>query len=391
MKKLIAGLGLAMLFAQPATAQTPVKIGFVSTFTGPNAILGRELFDGFTLAVKREGGKLGGVPVEVVQVDDQQKPDVGRQQVDRLIERDRVQIITGVAFGNVMLAIAKPIMDGEVFFVGVNAGNREFAGAQCHRNFFFASWQTENAPEATGQYAVDNKDKYRRVYLMAPDYTSGKEMIEGFKRFYKGEIVAEVYTPLSQMDFAAELAKVRAAKPDALYIFYPGGLGVNFLKQFKAAGLSGVIPLIGPSYSFDQTILPAVGDAAVGARFGTFWGADVDNPANKEFVSSFRKEYGRDPSPYTAQAYDGARLIGSALRATKGNVRDRNAFRAALQRADFQSVRGPFKFNTNHFPIQNWYWGEVANDSKGVPAMAIRGTVFKDHADAYVGECKMKQ
>lgn len=391
MMRLIVFFALAVLLAHPAAAQTPVKIGFVSTFTGPNAVLGRDLIDGFNLAVKREGGKLGGIPVEVIQADDQQKPDLGRQMVDRLIERDRVQIITGVAFGNVMLSIAKPMMDSGVFFIGVNAGNREFAGSQCHPNFFFASWQTENAPEATAQYTRDNQDKYRRVYLMAPDYASGKEMIQGFKRFFKGEIVAEVYTPLSQLDFAAELAQVRAAKPDALYIFYPGGLGVNFLKQFKAAGLTGVVPLIGPSYSFDQTILPAVGDAALGAKFGTFWAEQLDNAANKEFVAAFRAQYGRDPSPFTAQAYDGARLIGSALRATKGNVRDKDAFRAALQRAEFESVRGPFKFNTNHFPIQNFYWGEVANDAKGQPAMLLRGTVFKNHADAYVGECKMKK
>jgi branched-chain amino acid transport system substrate-binding protein len=335
--QLAVAVVLAMSAAPQVTAQEAVKIGFLSTFTGPNAILGRELRDGFNLAVKLEGGKLGGVPVQVINADDQQQPDLGRQAVEKLIERDRAQIITGVAFGNVKLAIARPLADNDTFFVGVNAGNREFAGNQCNRNFFFASWQTENAPEAIGQYAQQNG--YKRVYLMAPDYTSGKEMIEGFKRFYKGQIAAEVYTPLSQMDFAAELAKVRETKPDALYIFYPGGLGVNFLKQFAAAGLPGVIPLLGPSYSFDQTILPAVGDAPLGAKYGAFWGEDLDNKANQEFVAAYRAEYGRSPSPYSAQAYDGARLIASALNATGGNVRDKERFRAALHQAKFESVR----------------------------------------------------
>jgi branched-chain amino acid transport system substrate-binding protein len=385
-------LGLALAFAISASSnvagQEAVKIGFLSTFTGPNAILGRELRDGFNLAIKLEGGKLGGVPVQVVIADDQQQPDLGRQAVEKLIERDRAQVITGVAFGNVMLAVARPIVDNDAFFIGVNAGNREFAGSQCNKNFFFASWQTENAPEAIGQYAQQNG--YKRVYLMAPDYTSGKEMIEGFKRFYKGQIAGEVYTPLSQMDFAAELAKVRETKPDALYIFYPGGLGVNFLKQFAAAGLSGVIPLLGPSYSFDQTILPAVADAAVGAKYGTFWGEDLDNKANKEFVAAYRAEYGRSPSPYSAQAYDGARLIASALKATGGNVRDKERFRAALHQASFESVRGPFSFNRNNFPIQDWYWGEIVKDQEGKPAMQIRGKVFTKHQDAYVDNCKMK-
>jgi branched-chain amino acid transport system substrate-binding protein len=388
MPRCAAAFVFAVLASSYAAAQEAVKIGFLSTFTGGNAILGRELLDGFNLAVKMEGGKLGGVPVQVITADDQQKPDLGRQMVEKLVERDRAQIITGVAFGNVMLAIGRPLIDNDVIFVGVNAGNREFAGSQCNKNFFFASWQTENAPEAIGEYAQRNG--YKRVYMMAPDYTSGKEMVEGFKRFYKGEIAGEVYTPLSQLDFAAELAQVRNSKPDALYIFYPGGLGVNFLKQFAAAGLVGSIPLIGPSYSFDQTILPAVGGAAVGAKYGTFWGEELDNNANKEFVAAHKREYGRSPSPFSAQAYDGARLIGAALKATGGNLRDKKVFRAAIHKASFESVRGSFKFNSNTFPIQDWYWGEVTKDQTGTPTMQIRGKVFTAHQDAYVGTCRMR-
>lgn len=386
-RRVALALAASVLGFSQASAQDVVKIGFVSTLTGPNSAIGRDLLDGFNLAVKLQGGKLGGTTVQVITADDQQKPDLGRQAAERLIERDRVHLITGVVFGNILPGVAKASVDNGSVFMSINGGAREFAGEKCNKDLFFAAWQTESPHEAIGAYA--QQAGYKRVYIMAPDYTPGREMVQGFKRYYKGEVAGEIYTPLSQLDFAAELAQVRQAKPDAIYIFYPGGMGVSFLKQFAAAGLGG-LQLMGGWFSFDQTILPSVGDAAVGAKFSAFWGEELDNAANKEFVASFKKEYGRAPTGIAAQGYDGARLIGAALKATDGKIGNRDRFRSALREAKFDSVRGPFKLASNHFPVQDWYWGEVVKDKDGKSVPQIRGKVLENHQDAFVGECKMQ-
>jgi branched-chain amino acid transport system substrate-binding protein len=371
-----------------ARAAETVKIGFIATLSGPGGGLGQDLLDGFTLGIKNSGGTLGGAAPELIVGDDQAKPDIGRQVADKMVERDRVDIVTGIVFSNVMLALAKPVLDSGTFLISANAGPSELAGKQCNPNFFAASWQNDTTHEAMGAYA--ETQGYKRVYLLAPNYPAGKDALAGFKRLYKGEILAEVYTQFGQLDYAAELAQLRAAKPDAVYFFYPGGMGINFIKQYSQAGLTRDIPILGPSFSLDQTILPAVGDAALGARASTFWSEKLANPANATFVADFEATYKRIPSPYAAQAYDAARLIDSALKATGGSVKNKATFRSALLAANFDSVRGPFKFNTNHFPIQNYYVTEIVKDDKGRPVMDLRGVVLSNHPDAYVGECKMK-
>jgi branched-chain amino acid transport system substrate-binding protein len=386
----LRNLALATLCAAiggPAAAQQgPIKIGFISTFSGPSGVLGQELLDGFKLGLKSTGNTLGGRPAEVVQGDDQAKPDVGRQLADKMIERDRVQIVTGVNFSNVMLAIAKPVLDAGAFIVSVNAGPSQYAGAQCHPHYFTASFQNDTTPEAMGLYL---SGKVKRVYLMAPNYPAGKDFLAGFKRSFKGEIVDEVYTGFGQLDYAAEIAQLRAKKPEAVFFFYPGGMGINFVKQYAQAGLKAEIPLYGPAFSLDQTVLPAMGDAALGAFASTFWSEGFDNPASKKFVADFEKEYGRIPSQSAAQAYDGARLIDAALKAIGGKIEDRKAFRAALEGVKFDSVRGNFRFNTNHYPIQDFYLVEVVKDDKGRPVWAMRDTIVKDHPDSYAKDCKM--
>lgn len=387
MSRIVLGALLAAGISLPASAQ--VKIGFLNTFSGPSGILGQEMLDGFKLAMTEEGGKLGGVPVELIVGDDQQKPDLGRQLADKMVERDRVDLMVGVAFSNVMQAIARPVLDSGTILISPNAGLAEQAGKACDPNFFAVRDQNDENHEAMGQYA--NANGYKRVYLLAPNYPAGKEALAGFKRFFKGEVVAEVYTPLNQLDFAAELAQLRAAKPQAVYFFYPGGLAVNFLKQYAQAGLTAEIPILGPSYSLDQTVLPAVGDAAIGALASAFWSERMDNPANKKFVAGFEEAHNRIPSPYAMQGYDTARLIASALKATGGKVKDKAAMREALRKADFTSVRGRFRFNRNNFPIQDYYVGQIVRDEKGRAVLELRGTVFAQHRDAYVDECKMKQ
>lgn len=373
-----------------AQAQNKIKIGIITTLSGPQAGLGREMVDGFNLGVKHAGGKLGGVEVEVIVGDDQFKPDVGKSVAERMVQRDRADFVTGTVFSNILLALADPVLKDRrgVFLITSNAGPSEFAGKGCHPNYFSTSWQNDNVHEAMGQHMTNAGVK--RAYIMAPNYPAGKDALTGFKRFYKGEVVSEVYTQLGQTDYAAEIATLRAAQPSATYFFYPGGMGIAFVRQYAQAGLTQQVPLFGPSFSLDQTILPGIGEAALGTYASTFWSEKLQNEANARFVRDFEASFNRIPSPYAAQSYDAAMLIDSALKATKGSVANKDALRNALRAANFNSVRGPFKFNKNHYPIQNYYLTQIVKDEKGRLVMDLRGVIFASHSDAYAQECKMK-
>ncbi|UUZ70504.1 ABC transporter substrate-binding protein [Polaromonas sp. P2-4] len=376
--------GAAMPLAHAADS---VKVGLLSTLSGPGAGLGVDIRDGFALAVKHGGGKLGGLPAEVIVADDQQSPDVARQTADRLIKRDKVDFMTGVVFSNVMLAVGAPTFQAKTFYISANAGPSQYAGEQCNPYFFSASWQNDNLHEAVGKTVRDKG--FKRVALLAPNYPAGKDALAGFKRFYKGEVALETYTPLNQLDYGSELSRMRAANADAVYIFLPGGLGINFIKQFVGAGLSKDMTLFGPGFSADEDVIKAVGEPMVGMFNTSQWAHDIDNAANRKFVSDFQKEYGRLPTLYAAQGYDVARLIDSAVRDTKGKLDDKAAVRKALEAARFESVRGAFKFNKNHFPIQDYYLRVITKDSQGRVTNRTLAPVFKGHADAYVGDCKM--
>ena len=375
--------------AMSATAQStePVKIGLLSTLSGPGAGLGIDIRDGFQLAIKLGGGKLGGRPAEVIIADDQASPDVGRQTADRLVKRDKVDFMTGVVFSNVMLAVGAPTFQSKTFYVSANAGPSQYAGDQCNPYFFSASWQNDNLHEAVGKTVMDKG--YKKVALIAPNYPAGKDALTGFKRFYKGEVVSETYTQLTQLDYGAELSQLRASKPDAVYIFLPGGLGINFIKQFVGAGLSKDMTLFGPGFSGDEDVIKAVGEPMLGMFNTSQWAHDLDNAANKKFVAAFEKEFGRLPSLYAAQGYDAAKLIDAAVRDSKGKLDDKAAVRKALEAAKFDSVRGAFKFNVNHYPIQDYYLRVITKHAKGQITNRTIGTVFKNHADAYAGSCKM--
>jgi branched-chain amino acid transport system substrate-binding protein len=378
---MLAGATAAVL------AQAPLKIGFMAELSGPQGALGQDQYDAFMLVVDQNGGKLGGVPVQIIKEDSQLKPEVATQLVDKLIEKDKVPIITGITFSNVMMAVHKKITEKEVFLIGSNAGPAPIAGAQCSPYAFITSWQNDNQAEVVGKYATDKG--YKRVIGMAPNYQAGKDFIAGFKRYFKGEVIDEIYTPLNQPDFSAELAQVAAKNPDAVYVFYPGGLGVNFVRQYKQAGLAGKVPLLSTSTT-DGSTLPAQKEDALGVISGTFWGPDFNNPVNTKFVDDFEKKYGRIPSQYAAQSYDAALLLDSAIAKVKGNVADKKAFMAALKAADFKSLRGNFKFNNNNFPIQDMYVFEVAKDAKGRVNLKTIATPLKDHQDAYHAQCTLK-
>jgi len=372
--------------ASLALAQAPIKIGFVAELSGPQGALGQDQYDAFMMVVDRNGGKLGGAPVQVLREDSQLKPDVATQIVQKLIEKENVPIITGITFSNIMMAVHKPITEKGVFLIGSNAGPAPIAGAQCSPYQYIVSWQNDNQSEVVGKYATDKG--YKKVIGMAPNYQAGKDFIAGFKRFYKGEMIDEIYTPLNQPDFSAELAQVAAKKPDAVFVFYPGGLGVNFVRQYQQAGLLGKIPLLSASTS-DGTTLPAQKETALGIISGTFWGPDFANATNKQFVEEFEKKFNRIPSQYAAQSYDAALLLDSAIAKVKGNVADKAAFGAALMAADFKSVRGDFKFGPNHFPVQDMHIFEVAKDAKGRVNLKTVATPLKNHSDAYAPQCKM--
>ena len=387
MFRVVLAISAALAFSA-AQAADKIKVGFVSTLSGPNAAIGVDIRDGFQLAVKMNGGKLGGVAADVMIGDDQFKPEVGRQLAERFVKLEKVNFLTGMVFSNIMLAAAPLAFENKLIYVSPNAAPSPFAGKQCNPYLFVASWPNDGYHEAAGQHAT-NKG-YKNVYLIAPNYQAGKDSLTGFKRYYKGNVAAEVYTQLGQLDYAAELAQVRAAKPDALYIFLPGGMGINFIKQFVGGGLSKDVPLIVPGFGDDQDILRPVGDAMLGLFDSAHWALDIDNAANRKFVAAFEKEYKRLPSVFAAQGYDTALLIDAAVRDVKGKVEDVEAVRKAMKAARFESVRGAFKFNRNQMPIQNYYLRVVGKDSQGRLVNKTIGTIFKDHGDAYVQDCPMK-
>ncbi len=378
----LSGLGLGVNVAHAED----LKIGFLATLSGPPAVLGQHMRDGFLLGVKQADGKLGGLETEVVVVDDELKPDAALTKVQGLLERDKVDMMAGVVFSNVMMAVYKPITQSETIFIGGNAGPSPIAGKACSPYFFSASYQNDQNHAVMGQHATDAD--YKRVFLMAPNYQAGKDSLAGFKRFYKGEVVDEVYTQLGQLDFSAELAKIASEKPDAVFAFMPGGMGVNLVKQYRQAGLADTVPFLS-AFTVDETTLPATKDAAVGMFAGSEWAPNLDNAANKEFVAAFEKEYGYAPSLYAAQGYDAAQLIDGALKKA-GGKEDKEALLAALKEAPFDSVRGDFSFNTNNFPIQDFYLVKAVKRDDGAYVTEAVEKVFDDQADAYVSECRMK-
>jgi branched-chain amino acid transport system substrate-binding protein len=386
MKKLAMGLfGVGIMLSTLCYGAEPVKIGMITTLSTKAGYLGEDIRDGFKLAIDQENGKLGGVPVELLVEDDGAKPEKGKQIAERYIKKDNIKIMTGIVFSNVAMAVVPKVVRDDVLYLSANAAPSMLAGKECNPNYFSVSYQNDNLDEVVGQYVTETGHK--SVYLIAPNYPAGKDHLAGFKRYYKGTIAGEVYTKLGQSDYAAELAALRAAAPEAVFFFLPGGMGINFLKQYSQAGLNQTIPLYGPAFSFDERLLEAVGAAALGVKNGSQWTHDLDNPANHDFVAAYKKAYGRTPTLYAAQGYDTARLIASALKVT-GGVDDLAAVRAALKKADFASVRGNFSFGKNQHPIQDIYIREVIQTETGFTNKTIK-KVFSNHVDAYAEECKM--
>jgi branched-chain amino acid transport system substrate-binding protein len=382
-------LSLAMILGGlapfPAFSQDKLKVGLVLTLSGPSAVLGQQARDGFNLAIKELGGKLGGRDVEVIVVDDELKPDVAVQRARTLVERDKVDFVVGPIFSNVLQAIHKPVTDAGTILISPNAGTSTFAGKGCHPDFFVTSYQNDQVHEVMGKVAQNRG--YKRVYLLTPNYQAGRDAMAGFKRHFKGEFVEESYVPLNNLDFQSELAKIAASQPDAIFTFMPGGMGVNLVRQYRQAGLADRIPFLS-AFTVDESTLPAQQDAAVGLYGAMTWAPNLDNPQNKAFVASYEKAFNTVPGSYAMQAYDAGLLIDSGLKATKGSTSDKAALRTALRKAEFSSLRGDFKFGVNNFPIQDFYLVRAAKRADGKFQTEVVEKVFEDYTDTYAKDCK---
>ncbi|MDR5653593.1 ABC transporter substrate-binding protein [Ruixingdingia sedimenti] len=384
MKKRLLASTMLCLTAGAALAQEPVKIGFITTLVGPAGYLGQDVRDGFLLAAGSDPA-LGGIPVEILIEDDALKPANGRQAAERFLNDEGIRLITGVVFSNIASAVVPEVVDSGAIFVSPNAGPSEFAGADCHENYFVMSWLTDTMQGSAGMNA--KRLGYKRAVVVAPNYQAGKDAIAGFTRYFDGEIVAELFTPLGHAEFSNEIAQIRSVAPDVVFQFQPGASGIAFLKQYAQAGLD--IPLVVSEPSLDHAILKAVGDAAVGVQVSGAWNADLPFPVNAEFVKTFVDTYGRMPTMYAAQGYDTAQAIGAALKAVGGSLDDTAAFRAAMLRADFDSVRGNFSFGPNQHPVQDWYAIGIEKKADGTLDLVTGEKLAEGLGDPFAADCKL--
>tara|TARA_B100000925_G_scaffold113636_1_gene84151 strand:+ start:1318 stop:2532 length:1215 start_codon:yes stop_codon:yes gene_type:complete len=388
---LLASAGLMTIGS--AVAAEKVKIGFVTTITTPAGVIGKDMVDAVNLAMEDIGGKMAGLDVELIVEDDGFKPAIGKQKTDKLVKQDKVQFVTGFIWSHVLLASQKSALGAGKFLISSNAGPSQMAGKLCHKNFFSTSWQNDQTPMAMG--AVLNLNNVKSLYVMAPNYAAGKNMVAGVTRTFKGKIVGKDLTKWgkdAQLDFSAELAKAKASGAEGIFVFYPGKAGGAFIKQYAQAGLQGKIPLYSV-FTVDSIALPKLQKANMNGVMGSvmtqFWAPDLDTPQNKIFVSGFKKKYGRYPSFYAAQSYDTIFLIKSAVEAVKGDLSNMDGMRTAMKKANFPSVRGKFSYGNNHFPIQNFYSRKVVKDSDGVWTTSVREVVLKNHQDTYAKDCSM--
>jgi len=388
MKKLAAALamlGTAVFSMAPASAE-PVKIGMVVTLSGPPAALGEQVVDGFKLALEQKGGQLGGQAIELIVEDDELKPDVALSKATALVERDEVDLVVGTVFSNMVQAIFRPVVESETFLISPNAGPSTFAGRNCNPYFFVTSYQNNQNAETMGAYA--QQAGLEKVFMIAPNYQAGRDNMEGFRKHYEGEIVNEIYVPLSHQDFSPQIARMATSDAEAVFAFMPGGLGVRFVRQFRSAGLAERMAFLSV-FTTDETTLPAQQDDALGFKAAGNWAPDMPNAASREFVAAFEAAYGYVPGGYAMQAYDTAMLIDSALKKTGGDVSDDTAFREALRAADFTSLRGEFDFNSNHYPIQDFYQTKVEQRDDGAYITSIEQKIFEGYEDSFADACRM--
>jgi branched-chain amino acid transport system substrate-binding protein len=386
MKRWLGCLGLLFVGTSAAIAD-PLAIGMITTLSGPAGYLGQDIRDGFNLRTDLEGGRLGGLPINLSVHDDALKPGQGKQAADKMLKTDGVRLFTGMVFSNVLEAVVPDILDADAIYVGANAAPSSYAGRNCDKNYFVVPWQNTVVHEAVATNANDLN--FKRVFIVVPNYQAGKDAVDGFKRLFKGQVVGETYTRLDQSDFAVELSRIRSAAPDAVLQFQPGGLGITFIRQYHEAGLASTIPMIVSAQAIDSNMLAALGDAALGMNVSTHWNSDFDNAANKLFVAEYRKKYGRIPSIYASQGYDTALAIGAALKENGQRFGDAASFRQAMLRAKFDSIRGSFHFGRNQHPVQDWWATKIVKADDGKPQIVTRKKIMSDYGDSFADKCAM--
>jgi branched-chain amino acid transport system substrate-binding protein len=376
------------LAATPGLAQEKeVRIGFINTFSGGAAIYGKHQKDAVELALDHLGRKIGGLDVKMVYGDDQRKPDVGLQQADKMLKKDKVHIVSGITWSNILAAVQKRVIRAKKILISTNAGWSAMAGKRCSPYFFSTSWNNDQTPEAMGE--LMNQEKLNNVFLISANYQAGKDMLTGFERTYKGKVTGRILYRLGQRDYQAEISQIRAVKPKALFGFVPGPMGIAFIKQYRSAGLHKTIPFYSV-FTVDYLSLPGHGKAAIGTFHTSYWNNNSDDPVNKRFIADFKKKYGYHPSMFSAQAYDMPLLVDSGVRGAEGDPNDVRTMVAAMEKVDFNSLRGKFAYNTNHIPIQNFYRREVRADTAGNPVIVTTGVVKENHRDSYYQQCKFK-
>lgn len=384
---------LASLTATTALADG-AKIGFVTTLTTGAAVIGNDMKNAVDLAIEHLGGKAGDTELTVIYGDDGFAPETGKQVTDKLVKQDDVDFVAGYIWSHVLLASRKSVLDADKFLISANAGPSQIAGKLCDEDFFSTSWQNDQTPMAMGE--VLNQQGVKSLYVMAPNYAAGKNMVAGVERTFQGEIKGKDLTKWgadAQLDFSAELAKAKASGAEGLFVFYPGAAAGAFIKQYDQAGLKDTLPLYSV-FTVDALSLPKLQAAdftsVLGSRTTQEWDPSLDNAANKKFVTDFKAKYGAYPSFYAAQSYDAIMLIASAVEAVGGDMSDKDGLRAALKAADFDSVRGSYSYGNNNMPIQNFYLREVVADEDGVWTTKVVSTVYENHQDPYAGDCKLK-
>lgn len=377
----------AVAQAQSGNSPQPLRIALMVTLSGPSAVVGGQVRDGFQLALAALGGQMGGRPVELTLLDDELKPDLASQKIQALLARDQVDLVVGPIFSNILQAIHRPVLESGRILISPNAGPSIYAGAQCSPYFFVVSYQNDQAHEVMGLYAQERG--FRKIAFVMPNYQAGKDAVSGFMRRFQGEVVEEIYVPMAQLDLSAEMARLAAVKPDAIFTFMPGGMGVALVKAYAQSGLTGKIPLLS-TFTFDEATLPAQQEAALGLIGSTSWSPSLDTPQNRAFVQDFEARFGAVPSAYAMQGFDTAMLIESAVRKTSGDTKDRPRLAQALRQADFTSLRGAFRFNRNGYPIQDFYQVRAIKRPDGRYQTEIVSRILSGEGDAYAKDCPLQ-
>ena len=378
----------ALAAASSADAQE-LRIGFMATQTGGAAAIGQHAVNGWKIGLEHEGwtkdgDKLGGVPTRMFYADDQLKPDVALKEIERLVTQERIHIGAGFMWTNIMLAVRTPLIDNKRIILSTVAGPSTMAGKECTPYFVSTSWTGEQTAQAGGDLL--NADGVKSLYIMVPNYQGGKDIVAGVTSTYKGKVVGQSLFKMGESDFQADISKLRAEKPEAVFYFGPGAMSVAFMRQWAASGAGKDIKLY-THFAVDSITLPVVGESALGTFHVSSWAKDSPNAVNQKFIKDYLAKFGHMPSVFAQQAYDGPRLLAAALTKSGGKFEDPIAFMKVLRHTPYPSARGYFPYNVNGLPIVDFYKREVVRGADGKPQIVTRATVVKASKDPYWQEC----